>query len=613
MKINPSQQRVAVCSDKGEITTFSLDPTRATRNNKQPSVLMHVSLPQVEQLGPKARITAACWDRRGDLLVVGSLGGIVMSVDFTAYFSATETLLSCQNTIINLDFAPKLDERLLLISCRTRVLVVDLDSPAGSALLQIGTAFTTGKAACGACFGFKEHQYAIFSPKNRTLLSADSDTGLDCSEQTQWQPCRYSAIPTVEGDSHEHPLLRRLDGSRSTRLAATNICLLSRFRGGLDPRDAMLLNVVYIPAADGNERICHWTLLRVTSVKPLRTEFVLANRDLGSDLVYMSVCEDAVGSTIFAVAQDSAGATRLAKITAHSTRALVRSVGKGVLSRSLQVVMCHRIKDEKVLTILLNSLCKKLRLLLSTDETSTAGPTIDANTNTVQASTDRSSKPTTTFESLFLGKKKGGSSAHAQPAWLSGDLSSALGERLSDWCALASAFATFCAGSDGLAVMVESLNDFVKQAQAIIRSQQQHQQQQQQQQLEQPPPPPAPVTPVRRMSAQIAAGIIGEWRPVPVTVAATPAVAPSTRSTSSPATTSPNDDPSGGVRTRRSRVSIARYVVACVFAFTRESRETCPHGMVVCFPMTVTAAHVRGRVSVPCRPPTWVRSCLPPH
>ena len=99
-------------------------------------MLMHVSLPQVEQLGPKARITAACWDRRGDLLVVGSLGGIVMSVDFTAYFSATETLLSCQNTIINLDFAPKLDERLLLISCRTRVLVVDLDSPAGSALLQ---------------------------------------------------------------------------------------------------------------------------------------------------------------------------------------------------------------------------------------------------------------------------------------------------------------------------------------------------------------------------------------------------------------------------------------------------------------------------------------------
>ena len=528
-------------------------------------MLMYVSLPQAEELGQKSYITAACWDRRGDLLVVGSLGGIVMSVDFTAYFTATETLLSCQNTIVNLDFAPKLDERLLLISCRTRTLVVDLNAPAGSALLQIGPTFSTGNAACGACFGFKEHSYAIFSPKNKVLLSADSDTGLDCSEQTQWQPCSYSSIPTVEGDSREYPLLRRVDGSRSTRLAATNLCILSRFRGGLDPRDAMLLNVVYIPAADADEKICHWTLLRIASVKPLRTEFVLANRDLGPDLVYMSVCEDAVGSTIFAVALDKRGASRLVKITAHSTRALVRSVGKGTLSRSLKIVMCHEIKDAKVLTILVNSLCKKLRLLLSTHDTPTAVPTINASTNTGVVPADRSSKPTT-FESLFLGKKKVGASTPMQPAWLTGDLSQALGEGLSDWCALASSFATFCTGSDSLTVMVESLNNFVKQAQAIIKSQQQFQQRQQQ--LE-PRPPPAPVTPVRKMSAQVAKGIIGEWRPVPVVVAAGPAVAPSTPSTSSPTTTPADNDPPGGIRKRRSRVSIGRYVVACVSAFTR--------------------------------------------
>lgn len=144
---------------------------------------MRVTLPRVEPQ-VKARITAACWDRRGDLLVVGSLGGTVMSIDFTAYFSATETLFSSQHPIINLDFAPKLDERLLLISCTTRVLVVDLSSPAGSTLLQVGPAFVT-KNPCGACFGFKEHGHAIFSPRNRSLLAADSDTALQVNEQTQ--------------------------------------------------------------------------------------------------------------------------------------------------------------------------------------------------------------------------------------------------------------------------------------------------------------------------------------------------------------------------------------------------------------------------------------------
>ena len=119
--------------------------------------------------------------RRGDLLVVGSLGGTVMSIDFTAYFSATETLFAGQSPIVNLDFAPISNERLLLISCTTRVLVVDLSSPAGSTLMQVGPTFIT-KNACGACFGFKEHGHAIFSPRNRSLLAADSGTALQVKD-----------------------------------------------------------------------------------------------------------------------------------------------------------------------------------------------------------------------------------------------------------------------------------------------------------------------------------------------------------------------------------------------------------------------------------------------
>lgn len=438
-----------------------------------------------------------------------------MSVDFTAYFSATETLFASQNPIVNLDFAPKSDERLLLISSTTRVLVVDLSSPAGSTLQLVGPAFSSGKTACGACFGFKQHRYAIFSPRNRSLHTADSDTALDRSQQTQWQPCDYTSIPTVEGDSRDTPLLHQRGSTRSPNQAATNMCFLSRFRGGLEAQDALLLNVVYIPApASGGGKVCHWTLLRVQSLKPLRTQFVLANRDLGPDLVFMSVCEDTVGSTIFAVAADAAGVTRLAKITAHSSRALVRSVGRGKLYRSLQVVMCHRVRDLKVLPILLNLLCKKLRLLLSKPDSSeaTAAHTPPAPTPAQPTPASRPTKPNS-FEVLFLGKKKSSASSPVkQPAWMSGDLSLVWGDGLGDWCALASAFAAFCAGTDGLSVLVESLNDFVRQAQAIVPPPQQQQQEPQQEQQKQQPALQAEVTPVKTVST--APRLTGTWLPV---------------------------------------------------------------------------------------------------
>ena len=105
---------------------------------------------------------------------------------------------------------------------------------------------------------------------------------------------------------------------------------------------------------------------------------------------------------------------------------------------------------------------------------------------------------------------------------MNGDLSLPWGGELSEWCGLASAFAAYCTGIDGLSILVESLNDFIRQTEAIIATHlRQEQQQQQQEQLHEQPQQQTQhqqLSPDNSISAgvPVALHLAGEWTPVPV-------------------------------------------------------------------------------------------------